>query len=119
MESSHRAPEPVAGAAIVRLHGEYDIYRRDELVAALAPLRRAAVAIIDCSEATYLDSTFLGQLAIVLREVTAGGGELRLAGVNVHIRRLLEIAGFHKVLRIYPSAADAAAGLYLLPSGGQ
>lgn len=45
-----------------------------------------------------------------LTKVKKGGGEMRLAGVNPRVQRILKMTGVDSLVRMFPSAGEAAAG---------
>lgn len=47
----------------ITLSGEYDVARKGELSAAFAAVVNGAPVTIDLAEVTYIDSTFLNELA--------------------------------------------------------
>lgn len=82
---------------VVRLVGEYDVARREEVAAQFravdgAPLR------IDFSEVTYIDSTILHELAqLRLRDEHR---PISLTGVNRQIKRIFDIVKFGELFEI-------------------
>ena len=82
----------------VRLRGEYDLARKDEVSALFDTLEGAGPVVIDMSDVTYIDSTILGQLASLRLRSSARPIELR--GVNQRIRRIFNIVGFDSVFSL-------------------
>lgn len=76
----------------------------------LAPLRAAlktaaatpAVTVIDLSEVTFGDSTFLSTLLRAHQQI-----DLRLAAPTPVVRRLLNVTGADQVLHLFPTLKDA------------
>lgn len=73
----------------VKLWGEYDIARKQELGAAFASINGEPVTI-DMSEVTYVDSTFLHELASM--RLRCQERPVTLVGVQANVARILEIA---------------------------
>jgi anti-anti-sigma factor len=85
----------------VELSGEYDLSRRDEIAALFGSLRPEGPAVVDMSQVTYVDSTFLHELATLhfrFQELP-----VTLVGVNDAIKRILRIVRFDKLFSISDS----------------
>jgi len=67
--------------------------------------------IVDLAEVRYLSSSALKVLLIALREVRTRGGDIRLAALEVRVRDILEMAGFHRLFVIHGSVEEARAAL--------
>ncbi|PWJ51134.1 anti-sigma B factor antagonist [Quadrisphaera granulorum] len=72
---------------------------------------RATVVVVDLTDVPFVDSTGVGALLSVRREVRARGGELVLAGPSPELRHLLGSLGLPAVLRVYDTRDDAVAHL--------
>jgi anti-anti-sigma factor len=102
--------------ASLRFEGDLDIYRRGEIQAALPEPGTADRVIIDCSNATSIDSTILTMLMRYRRSFASAGGDPIniIVIVDPPLRRIFEIAGLTRVLTIVsapgrPSAAPESA----------
>ncbi len=86
------------GARICRiaLRGDYDSNRRDELRNMFDGVPPDLDVVLDLSGATYLDSTFLNQLARLHRR-RSDGATVALEQPNEHTRHLLRLVGFDKL----------------------
>lgn len=62
--------------------------------------------LIDFRDVQFINSSGLGALAIALKMVRQGGGQLALCALNPQARMTLEIAGMDKAFEIYPSQND-------------
>jgi anti-anti-sigma factor len=83
---------------IVRLTGEYDLTRRDELAAIFSKLDGDGEIVIDMGDVTYVDSTVLRELAALrLRDQERS---VFLRGVRAPIRHILSIVGFDRIFTI-------------------
>lgn len=88
----------------VRLSGSSDLASAPRLREALQPLRPPDVVtvVLDLSELVHLDSTGLGVLLGTLRRLREGGGDLVVRGAHGAVRRLLELVGLDRVIRLEP-----------------
>ena len=55
---------------------------------------------VDCSGLEYISSAGLGVLLKTQKRLMASGGKLRLAGVNRHLRDILQYSGFDQIFEI-------------------
>jgi len=55
---------------------------------------------VDCSGLEYISSAGLGVLLKTQKRLLASGGKLRLAGVNRHLRDILQYSGFDQIFEI-------------------
>lgn len=58
---------------------------------------------LDCSGLEYISSAGLGVLLKTQKRLLAGGGKLRLAGVNSHLRDIFVYSGFDQIFEIEPA----------------
>ena len=65
----------------------------------------------ELSEVSYTSSAGLRALLETLKEARQRGGDLRLAAVQPEVLRVLDLAGFTRILRLFPDA-DAAVESY-------
>lgn len=66
--------------------------------------------VLDATALDYIDSAGIGALVSALSHVKKAGGDLRMAGANSRIVRLFTMTGVDKLLTVYPTVAEAAAG---------
>ena len=59
---------------------------------------------LDLGQVNFIDSTGLGMLVSVLKEVREKGGHVSLINPNREIQRLLQITGLERVFRVQHSA---------------
>lgn len=62
----------------------------------------ARVLTIDCAALDYVASAGLGVLLKTHKRLLAGGGRLRLARPNPHLREILGYSGFDHIFEIDP-----------------
>lgn len=79
----------------IRLVGEFDVFRADELADRLRQAEGAPAVIIDLSQATFLDATALGCF-VALHHRRNGRGQIHVIGARAHLRRLFAITGLEK-----------------------
>jgi anti-sigma B factor antagonist len=67
--------------------------------------------IIDLSTVTYVDSATIGCLMDLYRQANAGGGALRLLGVQKRVETMLSMTGAHNFLEMHADEASAIRSL--------
>ena len=102
----HQAHVTVVGVA-----GSIDALTADVLVAALQEQvqsgRTNLVAAL--MEVEYTSSAGLRVLLGALKETRARGGDLRLAGMQQRVHKVLELSGFTSILKVYPDVSSAVS----------
>jgi anti-anti-sigma factor len=88
----------VAEARLIRLEGEYDLTRKDELAALFSALDGDEPVVIEMANVTYMDSSVLHELAAL--RLRNENQTITLTGVSPHVRRLLDVVNFDRILRI-------------------
>ena len=100
---------PRRGVAVVECRGEHDLSTRGELAALLKQLLADSdLLVIDVSEATFIDSSFINNLYIANGFARAHDSQFRIqyaAGPNVY--RVLEISGILAELDCADSREEA------------
>jgi anti-anti-sigma factor len=89
--------EPRGRETVIRLVGEYDLARKDEVVAQFAALDSNPVCI-DFSDVTYIDSTILRELAQL--RLDDERRSITLTGVNPHVRHIFNVVNFDELFDI-------------------
>ena len=69
--------------------------------------KKPPVVIFDLHETDYLDSSALGALVTILRDVKNYGGEIRLANLNQTLRTLFKLSKLESMFKIFDSVDDA------------
>ena len=87
---------------VLRLDGEYDLTREDELIALFERLDGDRPITIDLTQVTYIDSTVFKELAKLRLRVP--DCSITIAGANHQIERVLKLLGFDRVFRVSASA---------------
>jgi len=101
-------------AAVVKLAAEIDLTNSEracgQLDAAIAC--GAAVVVADLTATRFCDCASLRRLLAVQRRAAASGVQLRFVMPSGSpVRRLADLTGLDKPLRIYPSVREATAWL--------
>ena len=78
-----------ASQRLIKLDGEYDLTRKDEIAALFGSIDGENSVVIDMTTVTYIDSTFLRELTMLRRR--DGAKSITLVGGNEHVRRVLKI----------------------------
>ena len=63
--------------------------------------------VADLEDVDFMDSAGLGTLIAVLKRITEGGGDMKLACLQKKPRMVFEITRAYKVFEIYDSVEDA------------
>src|SRR5512147_372902 len=65
--------------------------------------------LLDLSSVTYVDSATIGCLMDLYRQAAAGGGTLKLTGVQKRVETMLTMTGAQNFIEMHPSEAAAVA----------
>lgn len=82
----------------VELQGEYDISRLEEVASLFRTLSPDGPASVDMAQVSYVDSTFLRELAALRQRFR--GQPITLVGVTAAVRRILNIVNFDRLFVI-------------------
>ncbi len=95
--------------AVVRVHGEIDVYTAPVLREALDKHVAAGRTrfVVDLSDVSFMDSTALGVLVGRLKIVRTQEGSLRVVVVQERVRRVFAITGLDKVFPIHATVEEA------------
>lgn len=98
-------------AARVELSGDLDVYRRDEVEAALPPANTIDRLVIDLRTATLLDSSIIAVIMRYRRAFIEAGNDAHNIVVVVppNLRRIFEITGLVTLLTIVTAEPLAEA----------
>jgi anti-anti-sigma factor len=101
------------GSWLVSLHGDHDLASRPTLARETNPIwARCKIAIIDLSDATFLDSGVIRWLLDVERQLEEAGAftlSIVEGPAGSVAARLFELLGMRHVLACYPTLEDALA----------
>lgn len=96
---------------IVELDGALDAFsfpRLESMLNALRDKHRNQV-ILDCAKLEYVSSAALGALIGFARRARENNGDLKLVLLSEKILTIVELLGFHKILKIHQDVDTAAA----------
>jgi anti-sigma B factor antagonist len=65
--------------------------------------------VADFSGVEYTSSAGLRVLLGAIKETRSNGGDLRLAGTQKDVLKVLSLSGFTNIIKIFPDLADAIA----------
>jgi anti-anti-sigma factor len=102
---------PTEGAAVVRIEGSVDGLTADELLAALdGQVDSGQVCLVaDLAALEYTSSAGLRALLGTVKRARNKGGDLRLAAVQQPVFKVLDLAGFTGILKIFDDVPSAVA----------
>lgn len=97
------------GAVLLEVEGEVDAHTAYLLGKTLTDLLAQGQGrlVLDASRMEYISSTGLRVLLDAQREARQLGGEVRLLGPSAPVRRVIELAGFEKLLHISDNRQEA------------
>jgi anti-anti-sigma factor len=95
--------------AVIKLSGELEIGRKDEIRAALKMPAGATAVLMDFGEITYADSTALAELLRFRAEAESAGVRVAIVtGVaNQQFARLITYAGLQEAFAVFEARAAA------------
>ena len=79
-----------------------------EFSGAIAPLiGPGSKLVLDLSNVTYVDSATIGCLMDLYRQLAAGGGHLKLSGVQKRVETMLTLTGAHNFIELHADEPSA------------
>ncbi len=98
------------GSTLVEVEGEIDLSTAPQLQRALlASAEGSPEVVVDLRGVTFIDSTGVGVLFRVSKQVAAAGGEVRLVCGPGAVRRVLKVSGLDRLVPV-ADGPDTAAG---------
>ncbi|TAH49420.1 MAG: anti-sigma factor antagonist [Chloroflexota bacterium] len=96
---------------IVSINGSLDALTAPELADALAAELRGGRArlVADLSGLEYTSSAGLRVLLNNVKDARSQGGDLRLAGVQPNVKKVLDLSGFMSIMKSYADVDAAVA----------
>lgn len=99
------------GALVVVISGSVDALTAPEVTAFLG--RQVAAGqpqlVLDLSGVDFMSSAGLRAILGALKESRQGGGDLRLAGAQPGVEKILKMSGFTNILKAFPSVEEAVS----------
>lgn len=106
------------GVHLVEIHGELDLSTATQLEGPLEDATQAedAAVLIDLADCDFIDSTGIALIVRAWQRIDAtagndGKGGLVLCCQNEQVRRVLEVTGLERSLRVFPTRDEAIAAL--------
>ena len=65
--------------------------------------------VLDLEGVEFVDSAGLGAIVASLKQLRAGGGEIRICSVQKPVRALFELVRMHKLVEIYNTQEEAVS----------
>lgn len=99
------------GIAVITVGGELVVDNRERLKSTVAERLAAGDRrfVLDFRDTGYIDSSGLGVLVSLAREVREAGGELRLAGLDDDLRTVFELTRLDTLFHIADDRGQALA----------
>ncbi|MCX7633454.1 MAG: STAS domain-containing protein [Turneriella sp.] len=69
--------------------------------------KKPQIVVFDLAETEYLDSSALGALVTILRDVKGYGGEIRLANLNQTLKTLFKLSKLESMFKIFDTVEEA------------
>ena len=104
------ADDAPGGWTVVAASGEIDATGAPVLADRLADLGPGTRIVLDLAEVTFLDSAGLAGIRTVHHRARAAGGDLRLAGADARIARVLAVSELDRVVPVSDTIAAAVEG---------
>lgn len=97
------------GSLLVKIEGEVDVYTSIDLKKELTRLMEAEQKkiIIDLENVNYMDSSGLGVLVALLKELKKIGGELKLISLPISVKKIFDLTRLTKFFSIYNNLDEA------------
>lgn len=94
---------------ILDIHGEIDLYNTPEIEMTTRKLIKESKTriLINLKEAPYIDSTGLGMLLNIQRELQKASGALKLTGFSPGLKKIFEMTKLVTKFEIFESEEDA------------
>lgn len=70
-------------------------------------LRGSNRIIVDFSKCTYVDSSMIGAMVILLKRISEKGGELRVVIPEMEAFQVFTVTGLYRVFNLYKSVDEA------------
>jgi anti-sigma B factor antagonist len=80
-------------------------------------LQSAKKLVLDLSRVQMVDSRGCGTIISCLKRIAQAGGDLKLCGVNKHVRTVFELIRLHRICEIHDTREQAVRA-FAGPAGG-
>lgn len=88
---------------LIRLAGELDHHTAEQLRAAVTDVlerERIKAIVLNLNELTFMDSSGLGVILGRYKQIQRMGGEMVVCSVSPSIKRLFDMSGLFKIIRL-------------------
>jgi len=100
-----------SGVAVVAISGRLalgaEVERLDATVSHMVKEGQRKI-ILDLTALEYCDSAGIGMLVSCLTKVKKAGGEMRVAGANQRIQRILKMTGVDSLMSMFATLSEAS-----------
>ncbi len=98
--------------AVVAVNGRIDSANAKDFDQKLSEVidRGGSRLVIDCGDLTYISSAGLRAILLAIKRTNAAGGGMAMCRTPDHIREVLEVSGFTRLIQVYETVEDAEAG---------
>ncbi|MBN2838307.1 MAG: STAS domain-containing protein [Fusobacteriaceae bacterium] len=95
---------------LVKIEGEVDVYTSIDLKKELSKYIEDGERsiIIDLDQVNYMDSSGLGVLVAVLKELKKVGGDLKLINLPLSVKKIFDLTRLTKFFSIYKNLEEAS-----------
>lgn len=96
---------------IIAVNGSIDALTSPELVKVLNDHIHDGHTniVVDFEKVEFMSSAGLRAILASVKEARTAGGDFRLAAPQPSIEKVLKMAGFHNIVKIYPTVSEAIA----------
>jgi stage II sporulation protein AA (anti-sigma F factor antagonist) len=99
---------------VVKIAGEIDHHYSEEIKFKIEKefsKTNSKNIIFDFSELTFMDSSGIGMIIGRYKAIGKQGGQVIVASINENPKKLIEMAGLHKILKCYNNVNEAIESL--------
>ena len=95
---------------VVKLQGEIDFEAVKKLrrrIDVEFDEEKAKSIVFDMTEVTFMDSSGVGMIIGRYKRVSALGGQVKIFGADRTVKRIIELSGLGRIVRLYNSEKEA------------
>lgn len=108
MEDLHISVSERETTGLVSVNGKIDMLTANQISATLDEAsRKTPRLVLDLAGVDFMSSAGLRIILATLKQSRANGGDLRLAAPRLAVEKILKLAGFSSIVKIYPSVEQA------------
>lgn len=98
-----------SGATVIQIAGSLDSLTSDKVQTFFDEQINSVQArlVVEFSQVDYLSSAGLRVLLSALKSARQRGGDMYLVGVQDNVRKVLKLAGFTSIFKIFSTVAEA------------